>query len=88
MKTSKYENRCMILWDDLPIRPTAFHAPGDDHGGWWPVVEVKLNETTYKELPHLLDFALVICVYQLMWEELVAWPIPVTKVTCTSTWVG
>lgn len=81
MKTKKYENRCMILWDDVPNQGVQFHDVGSE-AGWWPVVEVVLNAETYEDLPHLQDFALVICVYQLMWEELVAWPIPIQKILC------
>jgi hypothetical protein len=79
MKTKKYENRCMILWDDVPSQGVMFHSVGTE-AGWWPVVEIVLNKEVYEDMQHLKAFSLVICVYQLMWEELVAWPIPIQAV--------
>jgi hypothetical protein len=72
----------------LPQRPVAWDNGDGDGAGWWPVAVVTLNTETYEDMPHLREFLLVICVYQLMWEELVAWPIPVQKRVCTTTWVG
>ena len=71
----------MIFWDDVPITGVQFHTP-DAQSGWWPVVEFVLDAKTYQKMPHLKEIALVICVYQLMWKELVAWPIPVQKILC------
>ena len=45
----------------------------DPDAGWWPVVELRVCS---ERVPGLGGNVVAVCVYQAMWDQMVAWLLP------------
>ena len=88
-RTSKYLDRALVYCEDVPDDTAETLNDMDPTAGWWPVVVVELvGDIKDNQGLDLSDVILVICIYQMMWDEPAAWPVPVDQhvTICKEVW--
>ena len=75
----KYGNKRLIDYKDIPDEPVEVRKSSDQQKqyGWWPVAILNFKNAVFDETryPDTASFVYVICIYQLVQDELVAWGI-------------
>ena len=75
----KYSNKRLIEFADIPVEPVEVRMGADQPKkyGWWPVAILDFKSAVYGErkFPDTASFVYVICIYQLVQDELFAWGI-------------
>ena len=70
----KYGNKRLIEWKDIPEEPVDVRMASDQPKkyGWWPVAILNFKNAVYAEtkFPDTASFVYVICIYQLVQDEL------------------
>ena len=79
-REKKYRNRRCIPWRCVPEVDTEVPG-GEEHKKaytWWPVAILRLKDEAALRL-QLANWMYIICVYQAMLDQPVAWGMPVTQ---------
>ena len=79
----KYVGKRVVEWKDVPDEPVYISDFDDERPDqcWWPVVILEFHEDIVKNVMGLrLDQNLyLICIYQVLDKEIVAWSIPCSQ---------
>ena len=86
-KETKYKNKRMVMLNDLTYDMIFLnrHPDADEDFPWWPVgVLVLTDDLTLQYGEKIYDYKYLICIYQAIEPELVAWGMATNKIVDVS----